>query len=256
MDLYARDLAAVVTGGASGLGEATARHLASKGVKVAIFDRDADRGAAVAGVIDGLFLPVDVTDPDSLSRSFGAAREAHGQERILVACAGIAPAQKTVSKGAPHDAALFAKTINVNLVGTFLAASQSATGMITAAPMGEDRERGVLVLTSSVAGTEGQIGQAAYAASKAGVAGLALPMARDLAPFGVRCVAIAPGLFKTPMLEGLPQEVQDALGGVAPYPARLGDADEFARLVGAIVENPMLNGSTIRLDGAIRLPPK
>ncbi|MCH2096092.1 MAG: SDR family NAD(P)-dependent oxidoreductase [Rhodobacteraceae bacterium] len=249
------DMAAVITGGGSGLGEATARHLASFGVKVAIFDVDVAQGESVAQDIGGLFCPVDVTDPEALKRGFEAARKAHGQERILVACAGIAPAQKTVSRGVPHDAALFSKTIAINLQGTFFAASQSAAGMAEAQGFGADVARGVIVMTASVAGMEGQIGQAAYGASKAGVIGLTLPMARDLAPKGIRVVTIAPGLFETPMLLGLPDDVRASLGQQVPYPSRLARPQEYASLVESIVTNDMLNGTVIRLDGAIRLAP-
>ena len=249
-------MAAVVTGGASGLGEATARMLAAAGAKVALFDLDAARGAAVAAEIGGLHVAVDVTDEASVVAGFAAARAAHGQERILVACAGIAPAAKTTSKGSPHSMALFEKVVSVNLVGTFRAIAHAVTGMAGLDPVGPDGERGVLVATASVAAFDGQVGQAAYAASKAGIAGLALPVARDLAPLGIRMVAIAPGLFETPLLKGMPQEVQDSLGRQTPFPSRLGRPQEYARLVAAVVDNPMLNGEVIRLDGAIRLAPR
>ncbi|WP_407047953.1 SDR family NAD(P)-dependent oxidoreductase [Methyloraptor flagellatus] len=249
-------MAAVVTGGASGLGEATARMLAAAGAKVALFDLDGTRGAAVAAEIGGLHVAVDVTDEASVVAGFSAARAAHGQERILVACAGIAPAAKTTSKGLPHPMALFEKVVSVNLIGTFRAIAHAAAGMAGLDPVGPDGERGVLVATASVAAYDGQVGQAAYAASKAGIAGLALPVARDLAPLGIRMVTIAPGLFETPLLKGMPQEVQDSLGRQTPFPSRLGRPQEYARLVAAIVDNPMLNGEVIRLDGAIRLAPR
>ncbi|MEJ1158040.1 SDR family NAD(P)-dependent oxidoreductase [Prosthecomicrobium sp. N25] len=248
--------AAVVTGGASGLGEATARMLAAEGVKVALFDLDRERGGAIAADIGGLYVPVDVTSEESVAAGFAAARAAHGVERILVCCAGIAPAAKVTSKGAPHPMALYEKVIAVNLIGTFRAIAHAATGMAALDPVGEDHERGVVVSTASVAAYDGQVGQAAYAASKAGVAGMTLPIARDLASLGIRAVAIAPGLFETPMLKGLPQEVQDSLGRQAPFPSRLGRPAEYARLVRAIVETPMLNGEVIRLDGAIRMAPR
>lgn len=248
-------ISAIVTGGGSGLGEATARDLAASGVKVAIFDLNEEGGARVADDIGGVFAKVDVSDYASLEAGFETARTAHGQERILVACAGIAPGQKTVSRGAPHDPAMFARTVAINLTGTFSAASLSATGMTEAAPLDEDGTRGVIVMTASVAGIEGQVGQAAYAASKSGVIGLTLPMARDLAGKGIRVMTIAPGLFRTPMLEGLPDEVQASLGKQVPFPARLARADEYAQLVRQICVNDMLNGSVIRLDGAIRLAP-
>ena len=243
---------AVVTGGASGLGEATARMLAAAGAEVVIFDMNAARGEAVAAEIGGVFRAVDVSDAESV-----AAGLAGLAPRICVSCAGIAPGAKTVDRdGAAHNAALFAKAININLIGTFNVASQCAALMAAQAPMGADGARGVIINTASVAAFEGQIGQAAYAASKGGVAALTLPMARDMARSGVRVMAIAPGLFLTPMLEGLPQEVQDSLGAQAPFPARLGKPSEFAALVRHIVENPMLNGEVIRLDAAIRMTPK
>lgn len=251
-----KELAAVVTGGASGLGEATARMLAAEGVRVAIFDLDSERGRAVAADIGGVYCAVDVTDEASMAAGFAAARAAHGPERILVACAGIAPGAKTTSKGAPHPMALFEKAVAINLTGAFRAMAHAATGMAALDPVGEAGERGVLIATASVAAYDGQVGQAAYAASKAGLVGLTLPVARDLAPLGIRCVTIAPGLFETPMLKGLPQEVQDSLGKQTPFPSRLGRPEEYARLVRSIVENPMLNGETIRLDGAIRLAPR
>lgn len=249
-------IAAVVTGAASGLGEATARMLAAAGARVALFDLDAVRGEAVAAEIGGRFVTVDVTDQASVTAGFAAARAAHGQERVLVNCAGIAPAAKTTSKGAPHPMALYEKVLAVNLVGTFRCIAEAATGMANLEPTEPDGERGVIVSTASVAAFDGQIGQAAYAASKAGVAGMTLPIARDLAQLGIRVMTIAPGLFETPMLKGLPQEVQDSLGRQAPFPSRLGRAEEYARLVRAILDNPMLNGEVIRLDGAIRMTPR
>ena len=250
------NIAAVVTGGASGLGEAVARRLAAAGVKVTIFDLNAEFGNKVAGELGGTFQAVDVGDPDSVTKGLAAARAAHGQERVMVCCAGVAGAAKTVSKGQAHDPGLFEKTIRVNLFGTFNCASQAAAGMAAAEPLGADGERGVIINTASVAAFEGQVGQVAYAASKAGVVGLTLPMARDLAREGIRVVTIAPGLFRTPMLESMPPEVQEALGAQVPFPARLGDPDEFAQLVEHICRNPMLNGETIRLDGALRMQPR
>ena len=249
--------AAIVTGGSSGLGEATARMLAAGGVKVALFDLNAEKGEAIAAEIGGLFCAVDVSDAASVTAGIEKARAAHGQERICVNCAGVAPAAKTVDRdGNGHDAALFAKAVGINLIGTFNVSSQSAAGMVASEPLNDDGERGLIVNTASVAAFDGQIGQIAYGASKAGVAGMTLPMARDLSRNGVRVNTIAPGLFKTPMLMGMPQEVQDALGAMVPFPARLGDPDEYAKLVLHMVENGLLNGETIRLDGAIRLAPR
>lgn len=250
-------ISAIVTGGASGLGEATARALAANGVNVAIFDMNAEQGNVVAKEIGGLFCKVDVSDAESVSVGLAQARQIHGQERICVNCAGIAPAAKTVDRdGNYHQPDQFAKTIGVNLIGTFNMSSQCAAGMTKTAPLNDDAERGVIINTASVAAFEGQIGQAAYAASKGGVAALTLPMARDLSRNGVRVMAIAPGLFMTPMLAGLPQEVQDSLGAQVPFPSRLGAPAEFAKLACHIMENAMLNGEVIRLDGAIRMGPR
>ena len=247
----------VVSGGASGLGAATARALARRGARVTILDLDAERGAAVAGEVHGLFCATDVTDPAAVAEALARAEAAHGVARIAVACAGIAPAARSVDRdGRPHDPGLFARVIAVNLMGTFNLATQAAARMAAAPPLNADGERGVVVTTASVAAFEGQIGQLAYAASKGAVASMALPMARDLAKAGIRVVSIAPGLFLTPMLEGLPQEAQASLGGQVPFPARLGSPDEYAALVVQIAENAMLNGSVIRLDGAIRMGPR
>ena len=251
-----QDTVAVVTGGASGLGEAVARGLAAAGARVALFDRDAEKGERVAAEIGGRFHAVDVSDAESVRAGFEAVADGAGAPRILVNCAGIGPAAKTVSKGAPHDPALFAQVIGVNLIGSFNCASQGAALMAALEPVGADGERGVIVNTASVAAYEGQVGQVAYAASKGGVVGMTLPMARDLAGQGIRVCTIAPGLFLTPLLEGLPQEVQDSLGQQVPFPSRLGDPAEFAALARHIVENPMLNGEVIRLDGAIRMAPR
>lgn len=250
-------IAAVVTGGASGLGEATARTLAAQGVRVAVFDMNVERGKEVAKDIGGHFCRVDVSDVESVSVALAQARQIHGQERICVNCAGVAPAAKTVDRdGNYHQPDAFAKTIAVNLIGTFNVSSQSAAGMVSADPVTEDGERGVIINTASVAAFEGQIGQAAYAASKGGVAALTLPMARDLSCDGIRVMAIAPGLFMTPMLAGLPEDVQASLGAQVPFPSRLGDPSEYAALVRHIVENAMMNGEVIRLDGAIRMGPR
>jgi NAD(P)-dependent dehydrogenase (short-subunit alcohol dehydrogenase family) len=191
-----------------------------------------------------------------VAAGLGAAKEAHGTARILVNCAGIAPAAKTVSRGQAHDPSLFEKTIKVNLLGSFYCASQAAAHMVKSEPMAPDGARGVIVNTASVAAFDGQIGQVAYAASKGGIAGMTLPMARDLADKGVRICTIAPGLFLTPLLESLPQDVQDSLGAQVPFPSRLGAPQEYAEMVSHITKNQMLNGEVIRLDGAIRMAPR
>ncbi|MDJ0627321.1 MAG: SDR family NAD(P)-dependent oxidoreductase [Rhodobacter sp.] len=247
---------AAVTGGASGLGAATARALAEAGAQVTLFDLNAGLGAAQAAEIGAGFEPVDVSDPGSVAAGFKAVTDRHGSLHILVNCAGIGPAAKTVSRGAAHDPAVFQKTVAVNLIGSFNCASQAAAIMAANDPVTPDGERGVIVNTASVAAFEGQVGQVAYAASKGGIVGMTLPMARDLAQLGIRVVSIAPGLFLTPLLEGLPQEVQDSLGAQVPFPSRLGDPSEFAAMVCHIAGNPMLNGSVVRLDGAIRMAPR
>ena len=249
------EIAAVVTGGASGLGEAVVRSLAAKGARVALFDRDVDRGTKLAGECGGLFVPVDVGDPKSVRDGLAAARAAHGPERILVSCAGIAPAERTVTKDGPHDFDIFKRTLRVNLTGVFNCATQAAASMATLPPVTPDGERGVIINTASIAAYEGQIGQIAYAASKAGVAGMTLPMARDLSRHGIRVVAIAPGLFLTPMIAAFPQDVQDGLAAKLLFPHRAGDPAEFAAMVLHICANSMVNGEVIRLDGAYRMPP-
>lgn len=250
------DIAAVVTGGSSGLGEATARRLAGEGVKVTIFDMNVEKGEAVARDIGGQFVAVDVTSEDSVVSGFKAARDHFGPERILVNCAGIAPVAKTTSRGEPHPMEMFEKVIAVNLVGSFRCIAHSSTSMAGLDPLTGDGERGVIVSTASVAAFDGQIGQVAYAASKGGVAAMTLPVARDLSKSGIRVMTIAPGTFETPMLMALSQEVRDSLGQQVPFPSRLGRPDEYAQLVQSICENPMLNGETIRLDGAIRMAPR
>jgi len=246
---------AAITGGAGGLGAATARHLAGAGGRVAILDLDEDGGRALADDLGGSFHKLDVTDAAACAEVLGQVA-GDGRLDLMVNCAGIAPAAKTVGKHGAHDPALFATVIGINLLGTFHCATAAAAIMAAQEGRGPDSERGVIVNTASIAAFEGQVGQTAYAASKSGVAGMTLPMARDLAPLGIRVVSIAPGLFLTPMLRGLPQEVQDSLGAQVPYPARLGDPDEYASLVAHIATNRMLNGETIRLDGAIRLAPR
>lgn len=247
--------ATVVTGGASGLGAATARTLAAAGAKVTILDLNEEAGGALAREIGGLFQPVNVTDEASIEAGLAAAEAAHGTARILVNCAGIAPGAKTVGKeNVPHPLDVFRRTIEINLIGTFAVISKFAARLAAADEM--DGERGVIVSTASVAAFEGQIGQAAYSASKGGVVGMMLPIARDLAPLKIRVMTIAPGIFLTPMVLGLPQNVQDALGTQIPHPSRLGRPEEYGQLVEAIVRNPMLNGDVIRLDGAIRMQPR
>ncbi|MDJ0825996.1 MAG: SDR family NAD(P)-dependent oxidoreductase [Rhodobacter sp.] len=247
---------AVVTGGASGLGAATAKSLAEAGAQVTIFDMNAKLGAAHAASIGGCFEAVDVSDPNSVAAGLQAVTARHGALHILVNCAGIGPAAKTVSRGAAHDPGVFQKTIAINLIGSFNCAAQAAAIMTENDPKTGDGERGVIVNTASVAAYEGQIGQVAYAASKGGIVGMTLPMARDLAQHGIRVVSIAPGLFLTPLLESLPKEVQDSLGAQAPFPARLGDPTEFAAMVLEIARNPMMNGSVVRLDAALRMTPR
>jgi NAD(P)-dependent dehydrogenase (short-subunit alcohol dehydrogenase family) len=248
-------IAAIVTGGASGLGGATAKMLADGGAKVAIFDLNEETGQAQATAIGGLFFKVNVTDDESVANGIAAAQAAHGVARILVNCAGVAPAIKTVGKEAkPHPLDAFRKAVEINLVGTFNMLSKFAAKLSEADPIGE--ERGVIVNTASVAAYDGQIGQAAYAASKGGVVGLTLPVARDLAQHKIRVMTIAPGIFLTPMLMGLPQAAQDSLGTQVPHPSRLGKPEEYAQLVQSIIANPMLNGDVIRLDGAIRMAPR
>jgi NAD(P)-dependent dehydrogenase (short-subunit alcohol dehydrogenase family) len=254
-------VSAVVTGGASGLGEATARALVAKGAKVAIFDRDVERGTKVAAEIGGVFCEVDVTSDERVGAAFDKARAAHGQERILVNCAGVANAVKTVGRDKEtkqpkrYPMHQFELAIAINLVGSFRCIAFSAYGMVGLDPM-EDGERGCIINTASVAAEDGQIGQAAYSASKGGVLAMALPIARDLMNDGVRVNTILPGIFKTPMMSLMPQNVQDALAAQVPFPKRLGTAEEYARLACFIAETPYLNAESIRLDGGIRMAPR
>ena len=244
----------IVTGGASGLGAETARMLVAAGGKVVIADVQAEAGAALATELNGKFVRCDVTS-EADGMAVVEAALSMGTLRGLINCAGVAPAVKTVGKDGPHPLEVFQRTININLVGTFNMARLAADAMGKQAAE-EFGERGVIINTASVAAFDGQIGQAAYGSSKAAVAGLTLPMARDLARSGVRVMTIAPGIFETPMLMGMPQEVRDALGAMVPFPQRLGMPREYAHLAKAIIENQMLNGETIRLDGAIRMQPK
>jgi 3-hydroxyacyl-CoA dehydrogenase / 3-hydroxy-2-methylbutyryl-CoA dehydrogenase len=252
-----RNCAALVTGGASGLGEAVVRSVVENGGKAAILDLDGDRGEALSGELGdrAIFLKTDVTGEESVKTAVDAAVEQFGEINVVVNCAGIAPAAKVLGKNGPHDLTLFTKVIQVNLVGTFNVIRLAAVKMAGNAP-GEDGERGVIINTASVAAFEGQIGQAAYSASKGGIVGLTLPIAREMAPAGIRVVTIAPGIMETPMLMGMPDNVREALGKMVPFPQRLGYPQEYAKLVRQIVENTLINGTTIRLDGAIRMQPK
>ncbi|WP_171961883.1 3-hydroxyacyl-CoA dehydrogenase [Bordetella trematum] len=247
----------VVTGGASGLGAATAQHLVEQGGKVVLADIGEAAGAALADKLGAAarFVRCDVTDEASMQAVIDTALNAFGGLHGLVCCAGIAPGEKVVGRDGPHALDTFVRGLMVNLAGTFNPIRLAAHAMSTAQP-NADGERGVIITTASVAAFDGQIGQAAYAASKAGVVGMTLPIARELARFGIRIMTIAPGIFETPMLRGLPQEVQDSLGRTVPFPSRLGRAEEYAQLVQAICENPMLNGEVIRLDGALRMAAK
>jgi NAD(P)-dependent dehydrogenase (short-subunit alcohol dehydrogenase family) len=247
---------AVVTGGASGLGAASAKALTAAGMKVALFDLNEEAGTAAASAQGGIFCKVDVSDPASVAAGLAKVKSDLGTPRVLVNCAGIGLAGKTTSRGEAHDFAMFDRTIRINLIGSFNCASQAATMMVGEDPMAPDGARGVIINTASVAAFDGQIGQVAYSASKGGIVGMTLPMARDLADKGVRVVSIAPGLFLTPMLEGLPEDVQKSLGQQVPFPSRLGKPAEYAKLVCHILDNPMLNGEVIRLDGAIRMAPR
>ena len=244
----------IVTGGASGLGEGTARMLAANGAKVVVADLQADRGVQVANEIGGQFVKCDVSQ-EADGQAVVAAAVALGKLMGLVNCAGIAPAVKTVGKDGAHPLAVYTKTITVNLIGSFNMIRLAAEAMARNTPEATG-ERGVLISTASVAAYDGQIGQAAYAASKGGIVGMTLPIARDLARNGIRNMTIAPGIFGTPMLFGMPKEVQDALAAGVPFPSRLGTPEDYAKLVKHIIENEMLNGEVIRLDGAIRLAPK
>jgi NAD(P)-dependent dehydrogenase (short-subunit alcohol dehydrogenase family) len=257
-----QSVSAVVTGGASGLGEATARMLRAKGAKVTLLDMQEERGKAVAAEIGATFQMCDVTNEASVDAALAAARAANGQERIVANCAGIAPAKRMISKNketgalTAHDIGYFIKGVNVNLIGTFIVTAKSAVGMASLAPVDADGQRGVIINTASVAAEDGQVGQVTYAASKAGVAGMTLPIARDLAQYGIRCCAILPGLFMTPMFAGLDENFKKSLAASVPFPSRLGNPEEYAKLAAAIIDNDMLNGETIRLDGSIRLAPR
>jgi NAD(P)-dependent dehydrogenase (short-subunit alcohol dehydrogenase family) len=254
-------VSAVITGGASGLGEATARLLASKGVKVALFDLNAQSGEALAAELGGVFCRVDVTSDESVEAGYAEVRQQVGQERILINCAGTGNAIKTAWRDKQtgeirhFSASDFDRIVQVNLVGTFRCIAKSAAGML-ALPAQPDGERGIIISTSSIAAEDGQIGQASYSASKAGLAGLTLPVARDLMNEGIRVNTILPGLFDTPLLAGSPEKVRQALAASVPNPKRLGDPREYAHLALAIIENGYFNGANIRLDGALRMAPR
>lgn len=253
-------IAAIVTGGASGLGEATARALSSRGVRVTIFDRQKEKGERVAHETAGLFCDVDVTSEESVAQGFARSRETHGQERILVNCAGTGNAIKTAWRDRKSGEIRFFplrdfdRVIQINLIGTFRCIAHAAAGMLTLDPLAG--ERAVIVNTASIAAEDGQIGQAAYSASKAGVAGVTLVVARDLAQDLIRCNTIMPGLFDTPLLETLPEHIRQQLGAQVPSPPRLGHPSEYASLALEMIQNPYFNGASVRLDGAIRMPPR
>ena len=246
---------AEVTGGASGLGEATARMLAAKGAKVAILDLNEERGNHVATDIGGIFAVCDVVDENSLQAALDTVKDQHGAGRLLVNCAGIAAASRVVGRNGPHNLEMFTKIITVNLIGTFNATRLFGVDASQLEPL-EDGERGVIIMTASVAAFDGQIGQAAYTASKGGIHSMTLPIAREFANFGVRVCTIAPGILLTPLMDVLPEEAQVSLAASVPFPARLGKADEYASLALHIFENRYINGETIRLDGALRMSAK
>jgi NAD(P)-dependent dehydrogenase (short-subunit alcohol dehydrogenase family) len=247
--------AALVTGGGSGLGCATAERLAALGAKVALLDINGDAARAAAEKTGGVGIACDVTSADSMAAAIAAARAKHGPARILVNCAGIGPAQRIVGRDGPQPLDNFTKVISVNLIGTFNAMRLAAADMQTLEPL-EDGERGIIICTASVAAYDGQIGQAAYSASKGGIVAMTLPIARELAQFGIRVLTIAPGLFLTPLLANLPQEAQDSLAAAIPFPRRLGAAEEFASLALHMIDNPYLNGEVVRLDAALRMAPR
>jgi 3-hydroxyacyl-CoA dehydrogenase / 3-hydroxy-2-methylbutyryl-CoA dehydrogenase len=249
-------IGALVSGGASGLGAATARALVARGARVAILDRDGDRARELAAELGSVAAEeTDVTDAEQVERAISRAQEVVGPLRLAVSCAGIGWAERIVSRRGPAQLEPFETVVRVNLVGTFNVLRFAAAAIAEAEPEG-DGERGVIIMTASIAAFDGQIGQSAYAASKGGVVALTLPAARDLARLGIRVCTIAPGTFDTPLLAALPQDARDALGQQIPFPSRLGQPEEFAGLACHIAENPMLNGETIRLDGALRMPPK
>ncbi|MEZ5920585.1 MAG: 3-hydroxyacyl-CoA dehydrogenase [Parvularculaceae bacterium] len=246
---------AVITGGASGLGAATAEALHAEGVKVALWDMNAEKGEALAEKLGGVFCQTNVADEDSVKAALEKSIAAIGAPRVLVNCAGIATGEKTVGKNGPHNLANYKRVLDINLSGTFNCIRLVAEAMEKLEPL-DDGERGVIINTASVAAFEGQIGQAAYSASKGGVVGMTLPVARDLMNAGIRCNTIAPGIFWTPMMAGMDQKVQDALAAMVPFPKRLGKPEEYASLALEICRNTMINGTVIRIDGAIRMQPR
>lgn len=252
-----RNSVAMVTGGASGLGEATVRKIVAQGGKAVILDLSEERGNSLRSELGDsvVFVKTDVTDEASVQAAMDRAIAAFGGVNVLVNCAGIGVAQKVLGKQGPHDLAFFTRVIQINLIGTFNVIRLAAVKMMENTP-NQEGERGVIINTASVAAFEGQIGQVAYSASKAGVVGMTLPIAREFASSGIRVLTIAPGLFETPMFDSLPENARQALGAMVPFPSRLGYPEEYALLVRSIIENPMLNGTTIRLDGAIRMQPK
>lgn len=251
------DCVAFITGGASGLGEATVRNCVANGGKAAILDLDEEKGQSLAAKFPGktIFIKTDVVSEESVQNAVEKTIDTFGCIHVVVNCAGVGPAQKVLGKQGPHDLGFFNRVIQINLVGTFNVIRLATEKMVGNSP-DEEGERGVIINTASAAAFDGQIGQAAYSASKNGVVGMTLPIARELAAYGIRVMTIAPGIFETPMLMGLPENVREALGKMVPFPPRLGRPDEFAQLVQQIIENTMLNGFTIRLDGAIRMQPK
>ena len=250
------NLPALVTGGGSGMGAVTARMLSGRGAQVAVLDRDIDAARRTAQQIDGLALEADVSSAQSVEVALQQIIDKWGVPRVAVSCAGIAPASRIVGREGPHDLDLFQQVININLVGTFNVLRLCAGQMAKLEPLSEGGSRGVIINTASVAAYEGQIGQAAYGSSKGGVVALTLPAARELSRFGIRVMTVAPGLIGTPMLLNMPNDVQDSLASQVPFPSRFGKPEEFADLVSHIIDNEMLNGEVIRLDGAIRLAPK
>jgi NAD(P)-dependent dehydrogenase (short-subunit alcohol dehydrogenase family) len=251
-----KDQSALVTGGASGLGAATARRLAAAGARVAVCDLNAKLAETVAAEIGGVAVVCDVSDASSAEAAIAAASKAHGPARVLVNCAGIGVAKRVIGRDGPMPLAEFEKVIRVNLIGSFNMLRLATAEMSKLEPLADTGERGVVISTASVAAYDGQIGQSAYSASKGGIVGMTLPIAREMAQFGIRVLTIAPGLFLTPLLANLPQEAQDSLAAAIPFPRRLGHADEFASLAMHMIDNPYLNGEVVRLDASLRMAPK